>query len=685
MLNGNVIGKVNATTTASGSGVWSLREQFLAGVGNIWPLNRITDSLWSKTALLLKTNGVNNATNATFVDSSSNNFTVTRNGTPTQGSLSPYVPTGYWGGSFDGTGDYLTTPVSTQFNFDGQFTIEAWVNFSATTGRLNYIFNYLNDSEAGWMLRYNATGSSLRFFTGFSSIDRSWTPVLNSWYHVAVTRDSSNAIRLFVDGQQLGTSATDSGTFSQTQYGVRVGFTDTFGSISNARIVKGSAVYTAAFTPPTAPLIAVSGTSLLCLQDNRFKDNSTNNFAITKYGDTSVTRFSPFQATYETTYGGSAYFGGSDRLTIADSAALNVGTGDFTWECMFNPANTSGVKTLMQKGPSTGAAGGSSSASIMLSGNQIVWGGGTEYTCTQTFTANTWNHIAVTRSGTSLKMWLNGVAGGTFTDSVDYTTTSVVSIGDRYASHPLGQYPYTGLIANTRILKGTAAYTAAFTPPTAPVISVSGTSLLLNFNNAGVYDAARSSNLTMVGDAKVSTTAKKYADASMYFDGTGDYVTVSENYSFDNKVPFTAECWFYPTRVTGTGAYEGILTTRNAGVISPFNLLQDGSSVRWLISTANGAGWTQATGGTLTANTWHHLAISADGTNLKLFLNGTAILSTTHPTYGFGKVPLIVGGNLSEGQYFNGQIEDARLTLGAARYAANFTPPTAALASANPA
>lgn len=207
---------------------------------------------------------------------------------------------------------------------------------------------------------------------------------------------------------------------------------------------------------------------------------------------------------------GSVSFTATGRLTVADNTALNMGTGDFTWECWFNTANTTGVKVLMYKGQSTGGAGGAGAATtgIVLVGNQIVWPGSTEYTSSGTWTANTWNHIAITRTSGTLKMWLNGAASGSFSDSVDYTTTSAtLALGDRVASHPLGQYPYTGYISNARIVKGTAVYTAAFTTPTSPLTAISGTSLLTCQDAGQIID--RSSNafsITTTGTASASST-----------------------------------------------------------------------------------------------------------------------------------------------------------------------------------
>ena len=95
------------------------------------------DPYFEYTTLLLPGNGTNGAQNNTFLDGSTNNFTITRNGNTTQGTFSPFSQTG-WGNYFDGTNDYLTTPSNTAFTLGtGDFTIECWFNRTgANTGSL---------------------------------------------------------------------------------------------------------------------------------------------------------------------------------------------------------------------------------------------------------------------------------------------------------------------------------------------------------------------------------------------------------------------------------------------------------------------------------------------------------------------------------------------------------------------
>jgi hypothetical protein len=132
---------------------------------------------------------------------------------------------------------------------------------------------------------------------------------------------------------------------------------DFLGYVSNVRVVKGTALYTSSFTPSTTPLTAVSGTSLLTCQSNSFKDNSTNNFTITRNGDTKVTNTNPFQINSGQSY----YFDGSgDSLYAVSSPNFTFGTGDFTIEfwLYFNAtANRQDIMWISTTGAATDRLG----------------------------------------------------------------------------------------------------------------------------------------------------------------------------------------------------------------------------------------------------------------------------------------------------------------------------------------
>ena len=345
--NGGVIGAANNPTLSSAKGIWSLSEATKAIRAGLWPpSNAGADPYFENVTLLLPGDGTNGAQNNTFLDSSTNAFTITRNGNTTQGTFTPFSkPDGRWANYFDGSTDYLSVANNAAFNFgSGAFTIEFWYYPTTISGTQCLITNY-GSSTTGFVVQMGgSTAGSGKIDAGFSGDGADITSTsgltANTWNHIAISgTPGATGIKLFVNGTQTGstyTGATSLDTSSSLLIGTVASTNYLSGYLSNVRLVKGTAVYTAAFTPPTAPLTAITNTSLLTCQSNRFIDNSTNAFAITRNGDVSVQTFSPFPtltAYASGTNGGSGYFDGTgDYLSLASNSAFTVGTGDLTIE-----------------------------------------------------------------------------------------------------------------------------------------------------------------------------------------------------------------------------------------------------------------------------------------------------------------------------------------------------------------
>jgi len=188
---------------------------------------------------------------------------------------------------FDGSTSYLESPSSSDFAYGtGDFTWEAWV-LLARGQATGYIFDHGNDGGtlqyASNKVRYynSTTGNSGALYDDGGSID------YDGWHHLAVAR-SSGTTKLFVNGLQKA-SASDSHNYSAQlltigDYGANTGTNKWKGYLSNLRILKGTAVYTAAFTPPTEKLTAIDGTVLLCCQDSDDPTQEATGKTITGYG-----------------------------------------------------------------------------------------------------------------------------------------------------------------------------------------------------------------------------------------------------------------------------------------------------------------------------------------------------------------------------------------------------------------
>jgi hypothetical protein len=644
-----------------------------------------TDTFWKYVTLLLNTSATNGAQNNTFLDSSTNNFTITRNGDTTQGSFNPYMPSGYWSGFFDGTDDRLTVADNAALRpGTGNFTIEAWV-FRTASGAAHTIYAK-GGASTGFVFQITS-GNLLRFTDTTTNIDSTGTVAANTWVHVAVVREGTgtNQLKLYISGTNDG-QGTVSTNFNQTEelrIGENRGATEDFsGYISNVRFAT-TAVYTSAFTPPTTPLTAITNTSLLCLQDNRFKDNSTNAFAITVNGDTRISKFAPFNppASYSTaSYGGSGYFDGAgDYLTAPNNSAFQFGTGAYTIESwVYLTALDTDPAVIFESGNAANGVGlfigGSSfpAEARKVFVNKFGTGAvvGTTNAC---IVLNAWNHVAAVRSSTSsndTKIYVNGVLEGTGTDSNNWTVSTTPSIGGLIS---LSTYDVIGYLSNLRVVKGTAVYTAAFTPPTTPLTAITNTSLLLNFTNAGIFDAATINDGQTVGNAQVSTTQAKWSPTSMAFDGTGDYLTVIDKPELRfGTAPFTIEFWLYFTSSGGTQTVVSKGTSTTGWQVQ----VSSAEQIEFVFGSLT------ITSATITPGVWTHVAVVREGTGTnqtKIYVNGTNTGVDTVATNFNQTNPLYVGASriLTQLLYL-GYVQDLRITNGVARYTANFTAPTAA-------
>lgn len=643
----------------------------------------VTDPFFKYVSMLLPGTGTNGAQNNTFVDSSTNNFAVTRVGNTTQGTFTPYGSN--WSNYFDGSGDYLGLPANVNLTLSGDFTIEFWINLTALTASQT-VFNNSNGNDRSVQL--DGTGANWVYWDGTANRTIG-TPALNIWTHIALTRQTST-VKGFLNGVQ-GFSVSDSGTidFSSGAVGYRQrtpAGASINGHISNFRIVKGTAVYTANFTPSTTPLTAITNTSLLTCQSNRFIDNSTNNFTITKNGDVSVQRFSPYSpaAAYSTsTIGGSAYFDGTGDYLTTPATGQFAPTGDFTISFWYYPtvlvnygtpignytANTSNDWLIESWADGTlkfYAAGGSPSVASAAGALKL----------------GQWHYISMSRSGTTITGYINGVSQGTSTLSGTFGSASkLISIG----ALPNGTAPITGYISDVKLLNGFAITSV----PTAPQTVTTGTSLLLNFTNGGIIDNAMMNDLETVGNAQISTAQSKFGGSSMYFDGTGDYLSTpsSPQYSFGTG-DFTIEFWMYSNNVSGVSQLGMFQMSDTAGGIKASLLNQmgiyqgatapSGTALSGSIIASINNTFVGATTAVLTTSTWYHIALVRSSGTVNLYVNGTSVGSASITSAING--PYIgIGGFYSTSFLFNGYIDDLRVTKGYARYTANFTPPTAAL------
>jgi len=721
-------------TSLSAPGVWSLSDQAAAQATNTWPFRR--DPQFNYVTMLLHGDGSAGAVPATGVgagvsttvtnfnaDASTNNFNVTINGDARSDTFTPYQGSGYYSSLLGTNGNYFTSGTNAALGLStGDWTIEFFVYINQFVDN-QFIIDFRPSGSGGATqpLLWLTTGGALIYFTaGSVRITTSNSVVsLNTWTHIAVCK-ASGTTRVLVNGASVGSLSDSfdygsSARFVNGTYGDAPGATNNNGGvisgyISNLRIVKGTALYTGSYTVPTAPLTAITNTSCLTHQSNRFIDNSGNNISITPSGSPSVSPAVPFTLPTSVATYGSGYFDGTgDSLNApASSAQFSPGTSNLTVEGWYYFTNLSaGVTNLFG---SNNGSGATQKMTAYIEANGTIHfdltqaGGASQATSASgAVVNNTWYHLAFVRNSSTATIYVNGtsVASGSATGNLSALTNPfyVGYIGEAYG------VLMSGYVSDFRYVNGTAVYTTTFTPPTAPLTAITNTKLLTTQyngggNNSGFKDSSQFNfPITRFGNTSQGTFTPYGANWSNYFNGTDAYwkQASSANYILGTN-DFTLECWINvnSSSVTmrrlfgvGYGANGGshgcsweIQYTGSDSPTGQINVNRYDGSTSTSYATS---------GATIVVGQWHHIAVSRTGGNLRIFVDGVAYYNAantfnfTQVTYG-GNTELWTGlgyygpaGGLGGPRYFGGYMSNIRIINGTGIYSSNFTPSTTPL------
>jgi len=386
---------------------------------------------------------------------------------------------------FDGSGDSLSVGTSSDLTLGtGDFTIEAYIYPSNITDAYRAIIsNSYTGTIGGWSIYQYGNDLEMYYDAGGGSTPNIFDAVdvltAGTWQHISVTRASS-AMRVFVNGVQVA-SVSNSTDFAGTT--VLIGDNnagDYFfnGFISNLRVIKGTALYTKNFTPPTRELTVIPNTVLLACQSTTRANEEKTGKTITVNGNAVANELTPGLLTDRVKSGGSSAitgsveFDGNDYLLESTGAdGFNGGLGDWTIEAWMYCTDASQSDVLVN-----GLTSSTDRFYINFIGQTLYVGdfninniaiGGVKQ-------VNSWFHIAVTKSGSTYRAFINGVLIGSSTESLLNSTLTSLQIGYRGSQN----YYTKGFISNLRIVKGTALYTQNFIPPTRELKKLPGTVLL---------------------------------------------------------------------------------------------------------------------------------------------------------------------------------------------------------------
>lgn len=428
---------------------------------------------------------------------------------------------------------------------------------------------------------------------------------------------------------------------------------------------------------------------LLHLNMPRFIDQSAAPKTVTAYGGAT-------SSTDQSVFGGCSLSldGVDDYLSIPDSDDFYFGTGDLTidfWVWFKSlPSQIDGDEWPLycqhddiadsRMGVWVGASG---TGDHYLFFGALVEGSGyftvpTDLTYT-TLVINTWYHIAVVKNGDDYSVYLNGSRFGnvaTYTPSLP-NVAAPVWIGKDFWDYYTDAY-----IDEFRVSKGVARWTANFTPPSASYESDAYTVLLLHFFQDPFIDSSLTPKTVTVTGADVTLAKIKFGSGSAYFDGTDDFLSLSDSDDWYFDGDFTVDFWVnLPSLLSG--GVNKFFFSQDAGDyvnVLALGFYWTGSRLEYRLQVYPDQNvLPNAASGITETNTWYHVAVvgTTDGQNqtTKVYTNG--VLKVTSAVYSSNNVsaPFLIGQR--DSTFLSMYLAEFRVSKGIVRWSANFTPPSA--------
>lgn len=234
---------------------FALSRGIMSSVGKSAPLPPGNDPFWNNVALLMHMDGTNGST--TFLDQKGNTQSTVINSTISTAQSKFGGASGAFG--LNNSNSVVVMTPASNFNIAANepFTIEAWV-YPVLSGSWRAVVG-LGNSTSGFTLYtqgQTATRPAFQPGGGGTTINHHQSLSINTWNHLAATRDSGGTLRIFLNGV-VGTTTTVF-TNAITCNALTVGGSTNGGQepangyIDDLRITKGIARYTASFIPPTS-------------------------------------------------------------------------------------------------------------------------------------------------------------------------------------------------------------------------------------------------------------------------------------------------------------------------------------------------------------------------------------------------------------------------------------------------
>jgi hypothetical protein len=554
--------------------------------------------------------------------------------------------------------------------------------------------NYLGHQLKGYLDEVRITKDLARYTSDFTLPDSEFTTIPSGYYFAGVLQPG-------LDSNGTGFNALDSKYY--------VNGSPAIGFLSDA----------------TALLLRMDGGDW----NYNFSDSSSFQHSIS-----SPNWWNTYQTSSQLKFGNSSgYFNGGGYLSTNNSSALAVGSGDFTIEAWVHPTQINYSSDLAAV-IDTRAYGGSTGVMLWLDSSTGKWvgylstnGNSTQLVVESSSQANlnAWSHLALVRSGQSFMLFVDGEhSGSAWLDSswaLSQESSPRFLIGTA-ADSPGYTRNFYGYIDELRFTRGQARYTASFNPPSvafqspitgyyadgvlkpglddmgsgciSDICYVGGalatgyvntpTTLLLNMDGQNysqnfIDSSNPSRSPTISGSPQIRTEDSKFGGASAYFDGYGSSLFFASDSDFTfGSGDFTMELWYKKTGSGPNSWEQSLIATADPqdyygvflGIYSNNPQVLLGYGYEWAFRLNPIAA---------SEYEWHHLAATRSNGTVYLFIDGNLAGTTSDWTnLTNANNGITVGGRSVGSQYFQGYIDDVRVTKGLARYTSSFTPPQTA-------
>ena len=261
------------------------------------------------------------------------------------------------------------------------------------------------------------------------------------------------------------------------------------------------------------------------IKSTSFVDKSGNNLTLTSVGNPYVDSYNPFTGNVVNIIGGSGYFDGASYLNVANGyPSLQMSSSDFTVETFINPFFNTGlvphIISLDVNGSYTAALrlyynGTTGAIGLLMSTDGSGWWINTS-SGIGTLVANTWQHLALTKSGTNVKIYLNGVQqGATQTlNQAQLMNGAGLAYNLGYLAAGSGGFYMPGRLSNLRIVKDVVVYTGNFTPPTSVLTTTQNSSTNIAAISGSQTKLLAFQDIPTIGAAGGTATGGRFTGSS---------------------------------------------------------------------------------------------------------------------------------------------------------------------------